>query len=100
VQSEGMRLFFFMMGLRSLSTTCSVHFLNINNGVHRCNRFIVNSTYDINLIGAYPNIFFTVASSLSGLNGFTIHPVAPARLPSTFLLSPTSVVNIKIGVNL
>ena len=40
-----------------------------------------------------------VDSSWSGLNGFTIHPVAPACFPSLFLLPADSVVSISIGVS-
>ena len=38
--------------------------------------------------------------SFSGSKGFTIHPVAPKRLPSAFNSSLASVVYIKTGVNL
>ena len=36
----------------------------------------------------------------SGLNGLTIHPVAPAAFPSSFFSCCDSVVSMRIGVNL
>jgi hypothetical protein len=41
-----------------------------------------------------------VDSNCSGLNGFTIQPVAPACLPRCFVSWPDSVVSTSIGVNL
>src|SRR5688572_10916805 len=43
--------------------------------------------------------FSITCTSFSGLNGLTIHPVAPALLPSCFFASSASVVSIRIGVN-
>ena len=44
--------------------------------------------------------FLIVASSLSGLNGLTTQPVAPAPFPAIFLSPDVSVVNIRMGVYL
>ncbi len=42
----------------------------------------------------------TVASSCTGLNGLTIHPVAPACFPASFRSVLDSVVKISMGTNL
>src|ERR1051326_831093 len=44
------------------------------------------------------NTFSMTLTSCSGWKGLTIHPVAPAALPSALRLSPLSVVSIKMGV--
>src|SRR5512139_1387590 len=48
----------------------------------------------------HPSTFLTTARSCSGLNGFTIQPVAPAAFPSTFFSACDSVVRRIMGMNL
>ena len=47
-----------------------------------------------------PSTRATVASSWSGSNGLTSQPVAPAALPSIFLLVSDSVVSMRMGTPL
>src|SRR5690606_8757368 len=49
---------------------------------------------------AYPRTLRTTSTSCSGLNGLTIHPVAPALRPWSRLPACDSVVSMRIGVNL
>src|ERR1700730_2974663 len=48
-------------------------------------------------LGGHGHTRWTSSMSFSGLNGFNSHPVAPAALPSAFLVLSLSVVRIRIG---
>jgi hypothetical protein len=59
--------------------------------------FPVLSTPWLMLLCSWQNLFDDLEQVVRQLLGFTSHPVAPRRLPSSRLAASLSVVNVRIG---